>query len=266
MKKQLKYVNDKECAFCGEITNHRKECYWQHLNECKQTIKQLKEGYDYLECPECNVKLGELGKHLRAKHNYTEKQLANLQLRITKVNEKSKKTCLTKYGVESPWQSDIVKTKKENTCIKKYGVKNPFQSEEIKDKIKKTNIEKFGVEHPMQNEEIKSKQFISAQTGMSGQEKFFNEHTCDNVVFVGYGGKYITSKSAVTKFGRDITRLNPDFMVFPDRVKDAANQKSKECLPLNKDMHRSRWVIELLGDYYHSEGITGKLLKRKING
>ena len=34
--------------------------------------------------------------------------------------------------------------------MKNYGVENPFQSEIVKDKIKATNMDKYGVEHPSQ--------------------------------------------------------------------------------------------------------------------
>lgn len=37
--------------------------------------------------------------------------------------EKIHKTCLEKYGVENPSQSEEIKTKKEQTCLKNYGVK-----------------------------------------------------------------------------------------------------------------------------------------------
>ena len=66
-----------------------------------------------------------------------------------------RKSCLEKYGVENPSQSEEIKEKKKRTTIEHYGVENPFQSEEIKEKIKQTNLQKYGVENPSQSEEIK---------------------------------------------------------------------------------------------------------------
>ena len=88
--------------------------------------------------------------------------------------EKSKNTCLEKYGVENPSQLEEIKERKKETLFnnydtynvfdisnetikEKYGVDNVFQSEEIKEKIKETNLKKYGVENPQQNKEIKEK-------------------------------------------------------------------------------------------------------------
>ncbi len=37
------------------------------------------------------------------------------------------------------------KNKSKQTCLEKYGVENPFQSQEVKDKCKQTCLEKYGV-------------------------------------------------------------------------------------------------------------------------
>ena len=77
--------------------------------------------------------------------------------RSGQTKEKFKKTCLKKYGVEYPSQSEIVKEKMKLTSMKRYGTKIPFQSEEVKQKFKKTCLKKYGVEHPLQNENVKNK-------------------------------------------------------------------------------------------------------------
>ena len=118
-----------------------------------------------------------------------------------------KKTCLIKYGVESPNSSDIVKEKLKNNNIKKYGVGNPFELSEIKDKIKKTKLEKYddsfynnrekskqtclekyGVENTLQNENIKQKSkqtclekygvdsYMKTEKFRKKSIKFFNEN------------------------------------------------------------------------------------------
>lgn len=93
---------------------------------------------------------------------------------------KRKKTCLDKYGVENPMQSESVRNKLKDTlietygvdhysktedykhkikqtCLDKYGVNNLFKSDFHKEKIKSTNLQKYGVEYPQQNSEIKQK-------------------------------------------------------------------------------------------------------------
>lgn len=44
--------------------------------------------------------------------------------------KKSKETCLKKYGVENPSQSQEIKNKKANTFLKKYGVDNIWKTKE----------------------------------------------------------------------------------------------------------------------------------------
>lgn len=95
-------------------------------------------------------------------------------------NEKIKKTCKEKYGVEYTFQNDDIKNKIKNTNLKKFGYENPSQNEEIKqkkissslkhygvkytsqsdnnkNKQKQTNLERYGVEYTFQSEKIKNK-------------------------------------------------------------------------------------------------------------
>ena len=96
-------------------------------------------------------------------------------------NQKSKQTCLKKYGVENPQQNKNIKEKSKQTCLKKYGVSSPLESKElrekgkitslkrygtlspqqsnkVKEKAKNTCLKKYGVEYPSQNKEIRQKQ------------------------------------------------------------------------------------------------------------
>jgi len=97
--------------------------------------------------------------------------------KVEKFVEKSKQTCLEKYGVEFSIQSKNNKIKSINTKLllygnihynnptkfkqtmqERYGVDNPLQLKEIREKIKHTCLEKYGVVHPSQNIEIHEKQ------------------------------------------------------------------------------------------------------------
>ena len=51
----------------------------------------------------------------------------------------------------------IQKERYIKTCLEKYGVENPYQSEQVKDKIKQTCLKRYGVEHPMKLDFYKSK-------------------------------------------------------------------------------------------------------------
>ena len=61
----------------------------------------------------------------------------------SKRSKKTKKTKKEKYGDEN--FNNTEKTKQ--TCLKRYGVKYTFQNEEIKEKAKKTKLKKYGHEY-----------------------------------------------------------------------------------------------------------------------
>lgn len=70
-------------------------------------------------------------------------------------NQKIKDVCVTKYGVENPFQAEFVKEKSKKTFNEKYGVDHQMKIQEVKDKIKKTCIERYGVDHPAKSDKIK---------------------------------------------------------------------------------------------------------------
>ena len=71
--------------------------------------------------------------------------------------EKTNKTCLEKYGVSTPLQSQEVKDKIKATFLEKYGVEHPMFIKETKDKIKATCLEKYGVEYSLQSQDVREK-------------------------------------------------------------------------------------------------------------
>ncbi|SIP86102.1 Putative Vsr/MutH/archaeal HJR family nuclease [Pacmanvirus A23] len=70
--------------------------------------------------------------------------------------ERTRETCMEKYGVKCPTMTNDVKEKIKQSVLGKYGVENPFQSEEIKNKIKQNNLVKHGVEYNSQREDVKA--------------------------------------------------------------------------------------------------------------
>jgi hypothetical protein len=63
------------------------------------------------------------------------------------------KTCSRSCGKKT----DAYKAKVKKTCLEKYGVENPAQSDVVKDKMKSTVVERYGVEHASQNSIVKEK-------------------------------------------------------------------------------------------------------------
>ena len=59
---------------------------------------------------------------------------------LSEVKEKSKQSCLKKYGASNYKCSETGKEFFKNYSLEKYGTENPFQSEEVKEKSKKTML------------------------------------------------------------------------------------------------------------------------------
>lgn len=60
---------------------------------------------------------------------------------------KYKKTCLEKFGTETPLQNDEIKGKLKKYFLMKYGVNHPSMINEFEIKKQQTNLEKYGVRH-----------------------------------------------------------------------------------------------------------------------
>jgi len=74
--------------------------------------------------------------------------------------EKTKRTNLLKRGVENVGQDPSVREKTKHTCLEKYGgIGN--SSTELLNKYKKSNLSKYGSENPMNCEEIKKRHMDS---------------------------------------------------------------------------------------------------------
>lgn len=89
--------------------------------------------------------------------------------------QKTKETCLNKYGVDSSNKSKEIQQKQQNTLFKHYSITNPGQHNDIIDaKRKQTNIERYGTEHPCQSEYIKQKHIETCLA------KYGVQHTMQN--------------------------------------------------------------------------------------
>jgi uncharacterized C2H2 Zn-finger protein len=241
-----------QCSICLEwyqpetAIDHRLKCVEEHPD-------RYVEGEDYVRCPECKtVMLTRLGDHLKKAHGWDDDKIVlesgrGLNLMAGVIRDRL--TGNTDYKA--------TQAKREATHMDRHGFSNPFSDPVVRAKIAETNQRRYGANHPMQNEEVFTRQTESAQRGPSAQEVFFNEHTCDNVVYCGNGIRFIRTKVGVRKYGRVIKDLNPDFIVLPDNVLESAMAASKEGKRLDRQKHRSRYVIELLGDWYHSKEVIG---------
>jgi hypothetical protein len=86
-------------------------------------------------------------------------------------HNRSRATCLKKYGVMNPSQSEEIKEKKKETTMKNYGVEHHMQSPEIIQKRDETCLEKYGSKNVSQNQDIKDKK----------SNTFMNNYGVDNI-------------------------------------------------------------------------------------
>jgi hypothetical protein len=134
--------------------------------------------------------------------------------------QKSKLTCLEKYGVDNPLKAKEILDKVKSTNIEKYGFENVFQSEFIKDKIKLTNVEKYGVEN-------------YSQTGL-------NETS-------GYKWKdYITTNSNILKVqGHEPKLLDEIFLEYHEDELITERKDMPEIWYLGKDNKTHRYFPDI---------------------
>ena len=68
--------------------------------------------------------------------------------------EKSKQTCLERYGTKIYASSEDIKIKRYKTLMKHYGVDIPLKNKNILNEQKKTMLEKYGYDHNFKRPEI----------------------------------------------------------------------------------------------------------------
>ena len=100
--------------------------------------------------------------------------------------EKTKKECLKKYGVDHPHKFKEVRDKSRSTMLKKIGVEYPGQSKKIRDKKEVTNLKKYGVKHAFLNDKIKKniQNTIKLKYGVENvsQSEIIKERKCQTSI------------------------------------------------------------------------------------
>lgn len=124
----------------------------------RKTFISFMEGYKencYLPRGQCSCCL----KILREKTKKTclEKYGSDTPFTMRDFQKKVQQTSLEKYGTSHPSQSEKTKEKTRLSFQKKYGVCNVAQSNHFKKRFEKTSLEKYGTSHPMKNESVKNK-------------------------------------------------------------------------------------------------------------
>ena len=81
----------------------------------------------------------------RDKENYAKIAKKYSKPKSEETKEKTKQTCMHKYGVDNPFKNQQIKLKIKETIVNKYGVDNIAHSALIQEKKKQTSLKKYGV-------------------------------------------------------------------------------------------------------------------------
>jgi hypothetical protein len=170
---------------------------------------------------------------------------ATKKIDYSSVIDQRKKTCLIKYGVDSPLKAELVKEKIRQTSIKKYGVpyhqQNEIQYKKIQDSIqnkygvdnifkdketmvvarekaKKTMFDRYGVEYTMESSTLKEKHDATMI------ERYGAKCAC--------GNKEINEKKKETNFKKYGTRAfntEKSKQTFMEKYGVEWNSQAEEC-------------------------------------
>lgn len=156
-------------------------------------------------------------------------------------NQKIRAVCRAKYGVENPFQSEIIKEKSKDTLKRRYGVEHPMHLKETKDKIKKTCKKKYGVDNYMKTEECRQK------IKKTSLEKYGVDHP---------------TKSTNEQEKRKITRINRGLQIPDNLVSDYRKYRLSVNRPSNRIKNK---ILEKWDgyDYYDGEYIKDNFFLNK---
>lgn len=187
--------------------------------KCSMCGKDFKKKYakeeNFSLCKGCSSKNGMILKS------------GSIEAATKKRLEKTKQTCLKKYGCEYSFQSKDTKDKIKRTFVERYGdgVTNPSQVKEFRDKVKQTFLNKYGDEEFLRTKICKDK------TEQTSIEK--------------YGTKSPNSSNFV-KENKKQSCLKKYGVTNPNKLKTIQDKVSKTCF----EKYGRRWNVY---KYYYDE-------------
>ncbi len=145
-KSQIRYLKRNYLNIFDEIKK-----YTKFLNESSSLSERLyciiNDIKEKNKCLECNNKLN----FVTYNKGYNDFCSTKCSTSNQEVKNKSKNTCIKKYGGPAPIHSCHIREKIRKTNLIKYGTENVLQHGIIRDKIKKIFLEKYGHEYYSKN-------------------------------------------------------------------------------------------------------------------
>lgn len=156
-----KAVLDVKCDVCGKVMRRRVpdyiNCHSEEFGDTCLDCCQSKRESTNIEV--YGNKCTALNPDVKRKQIETQKKNNGgvLYFQTEEFKERSKQTCLDKYGCEFPMQYKPIMDRAKATNVEKYGTTCPLHNEEIKAKYQAERMEKHGVIHNMQIPEVREK-------------------------------------------------------------------------------------------------------------
>jgi hypothetical protein len=104
----------------------------------------------------CLERYGSISPGTVALKNYAKNAGVSNISQLADVKSKIRATSLKKYGSENFFASEHAKNKIRQTNLSKYGTATFFETEEFKEKSRKTHLNRRSVDHHMKSEHVKS--------------------------------------------------------------------------------------------------------------
>ena len=176
----------------------------------KETIKKIRSlTLDFL-CHSCQSSKSIKNAQEKTKETCLKKYGVDNYAKTKECQNKIKETCLKKYGVDNVAKSKEIQEKTKTTNIKKYGVACTLKDISVREKIKETMLLKYGVEYPTQSEEIKN---IIKNTN---KEKYGG---------IGFESEYLNEKQKQTVYNKYGTKNYSSTEDFKNKYKETCLKK-----------------------------------------
>ncbi len=168
---------------------------------------------------------------------------------------KKKKTCLIKYGEESPTQNEEIKSKVKKTVFDKYNVSNVSKLDDIKCKVRKSNNEKYGVDYISQLDDVKlilrQNMIKNLDKLINGKKAFIINNIIDKIKNLNIELLDITS--SVYKMRCEKMHI---FNIHKNMLNDRINNKNVICTicnPIDSFSDSEKQLFNFIRDNYDGE-------------
>lgn len=186
-------------------------------------------------CVECGANSASWILSTKQYSNFCSKSCSRNSI-LTK--EKTKQTCLKKYGVTSVGASEQAKQKKKQTCLERYGVEDPLKLASIQQKKKQTCLDRYGVDNPSKNIEIQKRMKLASQKDW--EERYDEKRSKFKQTCMEKYGAENPQQNAQIRNKREQTNLEKYGNINVMKNPDVANKKDQTCLDRYGDVSVSR--------------------------